>query len=230
MKKTSLEILSEIRSELQELIDKVGELDGRLSSLLETETVAKPEDESTVVEPQAEAEIADVAEIAAGAEIVDVNTAGQGFDIMMDDDIDFVVSAGKLVAAEDETSGEVEAENKDKPKEKEKDKEKPKAASGKKVKKEPAKPDQSRVYAWKKATPASPLSNILSGISLKERGMLISTLFKDDAQLFIDTVSAFNSMKSLNEAEAYIISRFPSWNLDSDNVFRLMMAVRRKLN
>lgn len=213
MKKTSFEILSEIRSELQELMKKAGELDGRLSSLLETEAATEPVavtgEEIGAVEPDA------------GVEIASGDSSGQGFDIMMDDDIDFVVSDGKPVAAaEVKTPKKAEA----------KPKEKANPATVKKAKKMPAEPDQSRVYAWKTSAPASPLSNILSGISLKERGMLISTLFNDDAQLFIDTVSAFNAMKSLNEAESYIISRFPNWKLDSDNVFRLMMAVRRKLN
>lgn len=218
MKKTSFEILSEIRSELQELMKKAGELDGRLSSLLETEAATEPVavtgEEIGAVEP-------DAVDLDAGVEIASGDSSGQGFDIMMDDDIDFVVSDGKPVAAaEVKTPKKAEA----------KPKEKANPAHVKKAKKMPAKPDQSRVYAWKTSVPASPLSNILSGISLKERGMLISTLFNDDAQLFIDTVSAFNAMKSLNEAESYIISRFPNWKLDSDNVFRLMMAVRRKLN
>lgn len=218
MKKTSLEILSEIRSELQELMKKAGELDGRLSSLLETEAATEPVavtgEEIGAVEP-------DAVDLDAGVEIASGDSSGQGFDIMMDDDIDFVVSDGKPVAAaEVKTPKEAEA----------KPKEKANPAHVKKAKKMPAEPDQSRVYAWKTSVPASPLSNILSGISLKERGMLISTLFNDDAQLFIDTVRAFNAMKSLNEAESYIISRFPNWKLDSDNVFRLMMAVRRKLN
>lgn len=85
-------------------------------------------------------------------------------------------------------------------------------------------------YAWQTDTPASPLSNILSGIALKDRALIIGILFQDDAQLFIDTISKFNKMHSLTEAESYIHKRFPRWKLDSDSVYRLMMAVRRKLN
>lgn len=85
-------------------------------------------------------------------------------------------------------------------------------------------------YAWQTASPASPLSNIISVISLKERSLFINVLFKEDAQKFIDTINAFNAMGSLSEAEKHIRKHFPEWKMDSDVVFRLMMAIRRKLN
>ena len=85
-------------------------------------------------------------------------------------------------------------------------------------------------YSWQTATAAAPLTNILSGIALKERGIFINTLFKEDAQLFMDTITAFNAMGSLSEALDYIEAHFPEWNLASDIVYKLMMAVRRRLN
>ncbi len=91
-------------------------------------------------------------------------------------------------------------------------------------------PQPTMFYGWQTDTPASPLSNILSGIALKDRALIIGVLFQDDAQLFIDTVSKFNRMRSLNEAESFIRKKFPRWKLDSDPVYKLMMAVRRKLN
>ena len=85
-------------------------------------------------------------------------------------------------------------------------------------------------YAWARDIPGNPVSNIISGISLNDRVLLINTLFQEDPILFQKTIAAFNSMSSLNEAYDYILASFPKWNLGSDIVYRLMMAVRRKLD
>ena len=87
-----------------------------------------------------------------------------------------------------------------------------------------------KVRAWMVDSPAAPLSNILSGIALKDRGIFINTLFREDPQLFIDTIGELNAMGNFAQAQTYIEQKFPEWNLDSDAVYRLMMAVRRKLN
>ncbi|MDO5443225.1 MAG: hypothetical protein Q4G10_06095 [Bacteroidia bacterium] len=83
--------------------------------------------------------------------------------------------------------------------------------------------------AWKTAMPGSPVKNIISAISLNDRVLLINTLFKEDAIAFQDAISTLNGMSSFAEAEAYIIENHPDWNLNSDIVYRLMMAIRRKL-
>lgn len=84
-------------------------------------------------------------------------------------------------------------------------------------------------YQWVKDIPGGPVSNIISGISLNDRVLLINTLFKEDPILFQQTIVAFNGMNSLYEAVEYVKSRFPDWNLASETVYRLMMAARRKL-
>ena len=84
-------------------------------------------------------------------------------------------------------------------------------------------------YQWVKDIPSGPVSNIISGISLNDRVLLINTLFKEDPILFQQTIVAFNGMTSLYEAVEYVKSRFPDWNLASETVYRLMMAARRKL-
>ena len=84
-------------------------------------------------------------------------------------------------------------------------------------------------YQWAKDIPGGPVSNIISGISLNDRVLLINTLFKEDPILFQQTIGAFNAMGSLREAYEHITSNFPDWNLSSDIVYRLLMAVRRKL-
>lgn len=83
--------------------------------------------------------------------------------------------------------------------------------------------------AWKTAMPGTPVKNVISAISLNDRVLFINTLFKEDPMAFQETISAFNAMSSFDEAEEYVRTHFPDWNLNSDQVFRLMMAVRRKL-
>ena len=83
--------------------------------------------------------------------------------------------------------------------------------------------------AWKTAIPGTPVKNVISAISLNDRVLFINTLFKEDPLAFQEAISAFNGMSSFAEAEDYVRANHPEWNLNSDLVFRLMMAVRRKL-
>jgi len=83
--------------------------------------------------------------------------------------------------------------------------------------------------AWRTDRPGSPVKNIISAISLNDRVLLINSLFKEDPILFRDTIAAFNAMDSLEEALGYIRNHFPDWNMNAGTVYRLMMAVRRKL-
>lgn len=83
--------------------------------------------------------------------------------------------------------------------------------------------------SWKHDLPGSPVRNILSGISLNDRMLFTKTLFGNDPGLFQQTVSLFNNMNSLQEAEQHIVKTFPKWNMNSEIVYRFMMAVRRKL-
>ena len=83
--------------------------------------------------------------------------------------------------------------------------------------------------AWRKDRPGSQVKNVISAISLNDRILLINVLFREDPILFQDTINAFNGMGSLDEATAYIQTNFPDWDLNSEPVYRLMMAVRRKL-
>ncbi len=84
--------------------------------------------------------------------------------------------------------------------------------------------------AWKTDIPGTPVRNIISGISLNDRILFVNTLFKGDAQAFQATIALFNSYETLSQAEEFIRSNYPGWNLDSEVVYRFMMAVRRKLN
>ena len=84
-------------------------------------------------------------------------------------------------------------------------------------------------FQWMIDIPGSPVSNVISAISLNDRVLFINTLFGEDPGLFQQTINAFNSMESVSEAVSYVMANFPDWNLCSEVVYRLMMAVRRKL-
>ena len=83
--------------------------------------------------------------------------------------------------------------------------------------------------AWRTDRPGSQVKNVISAISLNDRVLLINVLFKEDPILFQNTISAFNGMTTLDEAISYIRTNFPDWDMNSEPVYRLMMAVRRKL-
>ena len=83
--------------------------------------------------------------------------------------------------------------------------------------------------AWRKDMPGSPVRDIRSAISLNDRVIFINLLFKEDAQAFVDTLAKINTMETLDQAVEYICGTFPSWDLNSDLVYRFMMAVRRKV-
>ena len=84
--------------------------------------------------------------------------------------------------------------------------------------------------AWRKDMPGSPVKDIRSAISLNDRVFFINNLFDEDAQAFVNTLSSINSMASLDEVVDFVTAQYPQWNLNSDVVYRFMMAVRRKVN
>lgn len=83
--------------------------------------------------------------------------------------------------------------------------------------------------AWRTDKPGFPVKNIISAISLNDRVFLINTLFKEDPQAFQDAIAALNGMNSLDEALKWVSENHADWKLDSEPVYRFMMAVRRKL-
>ena len=46
---------------------------------------------------------------------------------------------------------------------------------------------------------------------------------------FQDALTKINQMASLEEVVEYVETEQPGWNLESDTVYRFMMAVRRKV-
>lgn len=83
--------------------------------------------------------------------------------------------------------------------------------------------------AWRKDMPGTPVRDIRSAISLNDRVIFINLLFGEDAQAFVNTLSQINTMETLDQAVEYITASYPQWDMNSDLVYRFMMAVRRKV-
>jgi len=59
--------------------------------------------------------------------------------------------------------------------------------------------------------------------------MFIRRLFREDSALYQATIEKLNGTKELGEAVDYLRETFPEWDMESDDVYRFMMAVRRKI-
>lgn len=83
--------------------------------------------------------------------------------------------------------------------------------------------------AWRTDIPGSPVKDIRSAISLHDRIIFINGLFGEDPMLFQEVLTAINSMTSVEDAVAYLAEKRPEWDMNSDEVYRFMMAVRRRI-
>ncbi len=83
--------------------------------------------------------------------------------------------------------------------------------------------------AWRTDMPGTQVKDVRLAISLHERVLFINHLFAEDPMAFQATVNKVNASQSLDEVVEYVKETFPQWNLDSDLVYRFMMAVRRKI-
>lgn len=83
--------------------------------------------------------------------------------------------------------------------------------------------------AWRNDMPGPEVKDVRSAISLNDRVMFISTLFRDDSMLFQDVINKINALTTLEKAVQYLKENFPEWDMDSELVYRFMMSVRRKI-
>ena len=83
--------------------------------------------------------------------------------------------------------------------------------------------------AWRTDMPGTQVKDIRSAISLNDRILFINMLFDQDPMAFQEALTKINQMSSLDEVMEYVVSELPEWNLESDTVYRFMMAVRRKI-
>ena len=84
-------------------------------------------------------------------------------------------------------------------------------------------------FAWKNDMPGSAVKDVRSAISLNDRILFINKLFAEDPMAFQAAIGKLNAMESLDEVVAYVQAEHADWNLESDVVYRFMMAVRRKV-
>ena len=82
--------------------------------------------------------------------------------------------------------------------------------------------------AWRTDMPGSAVRDVRSAISLNDRILFINYLFGEDPMAFQETLTQLNAMASFDEAAAHIIAAHPEWDLESDTVYRFMMALRRR--
>ena len=74
------------------------------------------------------------------------------------------------------------------------------------------------------------MSDIRSAVTLNDRVLFINTLFNGDPVAFQDTMLAINGMHGMDELLDYLKDKDAGWDMDSDIVYRFMMAARRKLD
>lgn len=83
--------------------------------------------------------------------------------------------------------------------------------------------------AWYHDMPGAPVKSLRSAIGLGDQVLFIRRLFRADSALYQDTIERINGMTTLDAAVKYLTDTFPEWKMDSEDVYRFMMAVRRKI-
>ena len=73
------------------------------------------------------------------------------------------------------------------------------------------------------------MKSLRSAIALGDQVLFIRRLFRDDSALYQDSIDKLNAMPALEKALEYLTSTFPEWDMDSEDVYRFMMALRRRI-
>ena len=85
------------------------------------------------------------------------------------------------------------------------------------------------MQAWRTDMPGTPVKDVRSAISLNDRIIFINYLFGEDPLAFQNTITQINTMTTLDQVVDYVKTEFPEWDLNSELVYRFMMAVRRRV-
>jgi len=85
------------------------------------------------------------------------------------------------------------------------------------------------MQAWRTDMPGTPVKDVRSAISLNDRIIFINYLFGEDPLTFQNTITQINTMTTLDQVVDYVKTEFPEWDLNSELVYRFMMAVRRRV-
>ena len=83
--------------------------------------------------------------------------------------------------------------------------------------------------AWRNDMPGPEVRSLRSAIALGDQVVFINRLFRKDSSLYQTTIDTLNNTPTLSAAIDYLSETFPEWDLESEDVYRFMMAVRRKI-
>lgn len=83
--------------------------------------------------------------------------------------------------------------------------------------------------AWRSDMPGPEVRSLRSAIALGDQVIFINRLFRKDSALYQTTIDTLNNTATLSAAIDYLSETFPEWDLESEDVYRFMMAVRRKI-
>lgn len=83
--------------------------------------------------------------------------------------------------------------------------------------------------AWRVDMPGPEVRSLRSAIALGDQVVFINRLFRKDSSLYQSTIDILNNTQTLSAAIDYLSETFPEWDLESEDVYRFMMAVRRKI-
>ena len=83
--------------------------------------------------------------------------------------------------------------------------------------------------AWRTDMPGAPVKDIRSAISLNDRVIFINYLFNEDPMAFQEALTKINQMESLDQVVEFALTSHPEWDMDSEVVYRIMMAERRRV-
>ncbi len=83
--------------------------------------------------------------------------------------------------------------------------------------------------AWLHDIPGPEVKSLRSAIGLGDQLLYIRRLFRGDSALYQYAIDKLNSMSTLKEAVTYVSENFPEWDPDSEDGYRFMMSVRRKI-
>ena len=83
--------------------------------------------------------------------------------------------------------------------------------------------------AWRVDMPGPEVRSLRSAIALGDQVVFINRLFRKDSSLYQSTIDILNNTPTLSAAIDYLSETFPEWDLESEDVYRFMMAVRRKI-
>ena len=239
MENKEQQILAEIRTMMASLRQQMETLDAKMAQLqqltqsddeeltpivLDIDTFAQPAEFSTVepVEAPAEEPATDVVE----EPVEDLPSDDLPFDLPVED----VVEEPVAVVVEEPVEEEPVAETQPEPAPEPVVENQPEPIEEKKPVVQEAIIDvMTEKQAWRTAIPGTPVKDVRLAISLHERVLFINHLFSEDPMAFQAAVNKVNASESLEQVVEYVKETYPRWNLESDLVYRFMMAVRRKI-